>query len=155
MNEYLLQVSAAGRAAARRNDWSTVAACAVEIRKHDDSSPEGYFLAGLVEKALQRHERAEELFRKVLDLEAERYDAAIELASLYSAERRNGAAAALLGEYEGRLSNSPHYLSLAGNVFSQVGMPEKAWPLYKKANELQPSVDAFLEKRATSGVFLG
>ncbi len=155
MNEYLLQVSAAGRNAARRNDWTTVGACAIEIRKHDQNSPEGFFLAGLVDKALDRMESAEVLFAKVLELDSERYDAAIELAHLYSSARRNGDAAALVSKYEETLSNSPLYLTLAGNVYSQIGMPENAWPLYRKANELQPNVDATLEKLATSGVFLG
>jgi tetratricopeptide (TPR) repeat protein len=155
MNEYLLQVSAAGRNAARRKDWTTVGACAIEIRKHDQDSPESFFLAGLVDKAFDRMESAEVLFAKVLELDSERYDAAVELAHLYSSARRNGDAAALVSKYEEKLSNSPHYLNLAGNVYSQVGMPEKAWPLYRQANELQPDVDAFLEKMATSGVFLG
>jgi len=155
MNEYLLQVSAAGRDAASRMDWVTVGACAIEIRKHDDSSPESYFFAGLVEKAFGRNSSAEEHFAKVLQLDADRYDAAIELAQLYSTARRNGDAAALLSQYQDKLSNSPVYLKLAGSVYSQVGLPEKAWPLYKKADELQPGVDSILQNLATSGVFLG
>ncbi len=155
MNDYLLQVSAAGRDAVRRKDWATVGACAVEIRKHDENSPEGYFLAGLVEKAFSRNDSAETFLSKVIELDPERYDAAIELAHLYSSARRNGVAAALVSRYESKLSNSPIYLNVAGSVYSQVGMPDRAWPLYKKASELQPGVDLFQENRATSGVFLG
>jgi len=155
MNDYLRQISAAGRNAVRRKDWTTVGACAIEIRKHDQDSPEGFFLAGLVDKAFDRMESAEALFAKALELDSERYDAAIELAHIYSSARRNGDAAALVNKYEEKLSNSPLYLSLAGSVFSQVGMPEKAWPLYRQANVLQPDADTFLEKLATSGVFLG
>jgi tetratricopeptide (TPR) repeat protein len=155
MNDYLLQVSAAGRTAVRRRDWATVGACALEIRRHDDDSPEGYFLAGLVEKAFERYDRAAEFLSKTVDLDPNRYDAAIELAHLYSTKRRNGDAAALVQEFEDKLTNSPLYLNVAGSVYLQVGMPERAWRLFMKANELQPDVDMFLENIASTGVFLG
>ncbi len=155
MNEYLTQISTAARSAVYKRDWATVNACAQEILKHDNMSPEGYFLSGLAEKASRRPDRAAEDFGKALDLDAERYDAAIELAYQYSAARRNGDAARLVAKYEVNLGNSPLYLNMAGTIYSQVGMPERAWPLFQKANALQPGVDMFQNNLATCGMFLG
>ena len=82
MNERLQQISAMARQSAQRNDWATVHRCADEILKHDAESAEGFFLMGLVEKAAQHPLKAVEAFEKVLELDAERYDAAIELSSV-------------------------------------------------------------------------
>ena len=155
MNEYLQQVSAAARQAAFKRNWATVEACAKEILKHDSTSAEGRFLSGLVEKANNRPEAASVAFEKALELDSGRHDAAIELAYQLSAARRNGEAARLVRRYEEKLANSPLYLNMAGTVYTQVGMSDRAWPLFKKANELQPGVDLFQSNLATSSVFLG
>jgi tetratricopeptide (TPR) repeat protein len=155
MNNYLAQVSAAARSAVSRRDLATLAACTQEILKHDSSSPEGYFLLGLVEKSSKRPEKACEAFSKALELDSGRYDAAIELAHQHSTARRNAAAAALVSTYEAKLTNSPLYLNMAGSVYTEIGMPDKAWPLFTKANELQPGVDLFQADLANCSVFLG
>lgn len=155
MNDYLRQVSATARDAAFKRNWATVDLCAKEILKHDSDSPEGYFLAGLASKAANQSDAASEAFAKALELDADRHDAAIELAYQLSAARRNGEAAALVRQYEEKLANSPLYLNMAGTVYTQIGMPERAWPLFKKANELQPGVDLFQANLATSSMFLG
>ena len=155
MNDYLMQVSATARNAVSRRDWATVSTCAGKILKQDSSSAEGYFLSGLVEKASRREEEALQAFSKAFELDADRYDAAIELAKLYSTARRNGDAAALLSRCENKFQASPLYLNMAGMVYSQIGMIERAWPLFKKANDLQPGVDTIQANLATSSVFLG
>ena len=155
MNERLARISAIARKAVQHQDWTTVDTCAQEILRHDNASPEGHFLAGLVMKASNRPVKATEAFARALELDADRYDAAIELADQHSIARRNADAAALLSEYVGRLSNSPLYLDKAGTVYSDIGMPERAWPLYKKANELQPRVDIFQANFAACSVYLG
>ena len=151
----LSQISVIGRKAVRAQDWETVAACANEILKRDNSSAEGYFLTGIVERVSQKPLMATAAFERALALDADRYDAAIELANQYSISRRNREVAALLGKYEEKLGNSPMYLDLAGTVYTEIGMPEKAWPLYKKANALQPGVDLFQANLAACGVYLG
>jgi len=155
MNEYLRQVSAAARNAVSKRNWPTVDACAREILSKNNNSPEGYFLSGLVEKAADRPEQASAAFTKALELDDERYDASVELAFQHSSARRNADAAALVTKYEVKLDNSPLYLNMAGSVYSQVGMPEKAWPLFKKATKLQPGVDLFQANLASSGMSLG
>lgn len=155
MNEQLAQFSAIARNAVQHQDWGTVDTCAQEILGRDSASPEGYFLTGLVMKASNRPVKASEAFAKSLELDAGRYDAAIELADQHSIARRNGEAAVLLSRYEGALGNSPLYLDKAGTVYSDIGMPERAWPLYKKANELQPRVDLFQANLAACSVYLG
>lgn len=155
MTGNLSQISITGRRAVQSQDWATVAACANEILRHDSNSAEGYFLTGIVERISQRPVRAAAAFEKALALDADRYDAAIELANQYSVSRRNADATALLEKYAAKLDNSPMYLDLAGTVYTEIGLPQKAWPLYKKANALQPGVDLFQANLAACGVFLG
>lgn len=155
LKNYLSRLSATGRKAVESQDWHTVAACANEILRQDANSAEGYFLTGLVERVSQRPAKAVRAFEKVLELDADRYDAAVELASLYSIARRNGDVAALLEKYEDKLGNSPMYLDLAGTVYTGIGMHLKAWPLFKQAVALQPGVDLFQANFAACGVFLG
>lgn len=151
----LSQVSITARKAVRSQDWVTVAACANEILRRDKDGAEGYFLTGLVEKVQQKPLKSIAAFEKALELNPDRYDAAIELASQYSISRRNGEVAALLEKYEERLSNSPMYLDLAGTVYTEIGMAQKAWNLYKKANALQPDIDLFQANLANCAVYLG
>ena len=155
MNEHLAQLSTVARNAVQRQDWKTVHTCAQEIQRRDSASPEGYFLIGLVMRASNRPVKATQAFARALELDADRYDAAIELADQLAIAHRNGEAAVLLSNYEGVLGNSPLYLDKAGTVYSEIGMPERAWPLYKKANELQPRVDLFQANLAACSVFLG
>jgi len=139
----------------RYQDWATVEACAKEILRQDKTSAEGYFLTGVVERVSRRTVMAIQAFEKALALDADRYDAAIELANQYSVARRNGEAATLIARYEEKLGNSPMYLDLAGTVYTEIGLSQKAWPLYKKANALQPGIDLFQANLATCGVYLG
>jgi len=148
-------MSEIARKAVSSQDWETVAACANSILQQDMSNAEGYFLTGLVERVSNRPVRAAQAFEKTLELDANRYDAAIELANQYSVARRNAEAADLLAKYQDKLENSPKYLDSAGTVYTEIGMPEKAWPLYVKANKLQPDVDLFQANIAACGVYLG
>jgi len=155
MNEDQSVFSVMARQAVQKRDWPAVSNCARELLKQNTDSPEGHFLTGLVEKAAERPARASAAFATALDSDAGRYDAAIELANQHCIARRNSEAAALLARYEGMLDNSPMYLDMAGTVYSDIGMPELAWPLYRRANELQPGVDLFQANLASCGVFLG
>ena len=136
-------------------DWATVHLCANGILNRDANEPEGYFFLGLIEKASGHPKKAIEAFEKVIELDASRYDAAVELAGQYSISRRNGEVAALLGRYETKLGSSPRYLDMAGTVYSEVGLPDKAWPLYQKANELQPDVALLKSNLASCAVYVG
>jgi tetratricopeptide (TPR) repeat protein len=155
MTSELERMAATGRRAVQSNDWPTVGACATEILKRDQDHPEGHFLLGLAEKVAQRPAKAAAAFAKVLELDAGRYDAAVELANQHSIGRRNADAAALLASYEPKLVNSPRYLDMAATIYTEIGMAEKAWPLYQQANQLQPDVPLFQANLAACGVYLG
>ena len=155
MQPTIQHLSALARHAVPRKDWATVERCAQAILARDDASAEGHFLNGLAEKAARRPLRALTAFSRVLELDPNRYDAAIELANQYSVARRNADAAELLARYVDRLSGSPRYLDLAGTVYTDIGMPEKAWPLYRRAVDLQPGVALLEANLAASSVFLG
>ncbi len=155
MNDNLAQLSTTARAAAQKKDWATVQAAASEIIRQDKNSPEGHFLLGLVEKASHRRVNAIDAFETALQLDDSRYDAAIELADQLIISRRNGDAIALIEKHKGRLGNSPRYLDMAGTVLSAIGMNHEAWPLYQRANELQPDIELFQANLAACGVFVG
>ncbi len=155
MNERLQQISTMARQSAQRNDWATVHRCADEILKHDAESAEGFFLMGLVEKAAQHPLKAVEAFEKVLELDAERYDAAIELSSQYVTSLRYEEATRLIARYKSYLNNSPRYLDMAATNYTSMSLSAEAWPLYKKANELQPNIGLFQANLAACAVFLG
>jgi tetratricopeptide (TPR) repeat protein len=155
MTSEISRLSQAAQRARRSGDWATVARCSNQIIQQDQSSAEGYFLAGLVERVQDKPVKAAQAFEKALELDAKRYDAAVELASQYSIARRNSETAALLAKYEESLANSPMYLDMAGKVYTDIGMPQRAWPLFKKATSLQPGVDLFQANLAACNVYLG
>ena len=155
MTNKLSQISLAARRAMRSQDWATVDACAQEILRQDKTSAEGYYLTGIIGKVSQKPVVAAQAFEKALALDAIRYDAAIELANQYKIAERNAEALGLLEKYESALGNSPMYLDLAGTIYSDLGLSQQAWPLYKKANALQPDIDLFQANLATCAVYLG
>lgn len=154
-NEDIKRISTTARRAVELQDWAVVDKCAKALLAHAADDAEGHFLTGLVENASRRPVRAAQAFARALELDPERYDAAIELAHQHCIGRRNAEAAALIGQYAGKLGNSPRYLDMAGTVYTQIGLPERAWPLYERANALQPGVDLFQANRAACGVYLG
>jgi tetratricopeptide (TPR) repeat protein len=149
------RLSFTARQAASHRDWATVRNCAEAILSADKDDPEGLFLLGLSEKAAQRPRKAVSAFERVLRLDPRRYDAAVELATQYSIARRNGDVLTMLEKYQGHLGNSPRYLDMAATTYTEIGMPEKAWPLYLKAVELQPEISLFQANLAACAVYVG
>ena len=148
-------ISTEGRRAAATRDWGRVRSCGLEIRRLAPRDPEGPFLLGLAEKAAGRPQQAADSFLEALELSAERYDAAIELAFQCVLLNRHREAVELLDGNRSRLSNSPRYLNLAGEGYARMGMYEEAWPLYERALELQPDVEIFQANLAACAVYLG
>jgi len=136
-------------------DWATVHLCANGILSRSQHEPDGLFLLGLVEKASEHPKKAIAAFEAVLRLDDKRYDAAVELAGQYSMGRRNVEVDELLCRYEASLANSPKYLDMAGTIYTEIGMPERAWPFYKKACELQPEISLFQANLASCAVYVG
>jgi tetratricopeptide (TPR) repeat protein len=155
VNSNKQRLSTTARRAASHRDWPTVRNCAEAILSADKNDPEGLFLLGLTEKAARRPRKAVSVFEQVLRLDSGRYDAAVELATQYSIARRNGDVRAILEEYQDHLGNSPRYLDMAATTYTEIGMPEKAWPLYQKAVELQPEINLFQANLAACAVYVG
>jgi tetratricopeptide (TPR) repeat protein len=147
-------IAAAGQAMAQKN-WLLVQNLADLILRADPQNADGHYLTGTVHRAQRRSSDAIDAFKKGLELDPRRYDIAIQLANSYSITRRNSDAAEILGEYEDHLYDNPHFLDLAGTIYTEIGLSEKAWPLFKRANELQPNIDVFQANLATCAVFLG
>ena len=155
MNSYTERVSKAARTAAQARDWTTVRRCAQQILKLNKNSAEGHFLAGLAEKGNNRPAQAKRAFSKAIRFDSARYDAAVELAVQHVRLSEYGDAVALLRRYESALDNSPRYLEMAATLYVNAGLPDRAWPLYGRASELQPGVPSLEAKRAACSVFVG
>lgn len=155
MNNEIRNLSVAAHRAVVQQDWATVDICANGILQRAPGHIDGLFLYGLVQKAAERPKQAVEAFEAVLAQNSERYDAAIELASQYSVARRNEDVLRLISHYADAIQNSPKYLNLAGTVYTEIGLPEKAWPLFQKANELQPGTPLLQANLASCAVYVG
>ena len=155
VNAYIERVSSAARRAAEARDWNQVRACAKEILDRQWDNAEGRFLLGLAEQASNRQEQAIKAFSRAIRLDEDRYDAAVELAGLYLKANRYGDAVALLRRYAPMLDNSPRYLDMAGTILTRAGLPAEAWPMFRKANELQPGIDSLRANLAECAVFVG
>lgn len=155
MDERVAALSTQARGAVQARDWATVERSAEALVAVAPGHPEGHFLAGLAHKAATRPLKAIAAFELALELDPTRYDAAVELAGQYSFARRNGESAALLDRYVGQLVNSPRYLDMAATTYTEIGLPERAWPLYCKAVELQPEIDLFQGNKAACAVYVG
>lgn len=155
MNSYLKQVSMTGRQAVQARNWVQVKACAKEILSRARDSAEGHFLMGLAEKAANRRDAAVNAFTRAINLEEGRYDAAVELAGLYMKGHQYGTATELLRQHESFMDNSPRYLDMAGTIYVNAGQPEKGWPLFRRANELQPGVQSLQANYAACSVYVG
>ena len=155
MSRYVDSRSDAARRAAQSRDWRTVRVCAREILKVHKTSAEGHFLNGLAEKAASRAEPARRAFTRALHHDQARYDAAIELAGQLLQLHEHGEAVALLDRHTLAAQASPKYLEMAATLYSNAGLPGQAWPLYRRADELQPGVPSLQAKLAACAVFVG
>lgn len=155
MNSRIQQLSSDARRAAQARDWRRVKELARDILNRQRDSAEGRFLLGLAEKAAGRREQAIAAFRRAIELDQGRYDAAVELAGEYLQQNRFGDAVELLGRYEQLLDNSPLYLDRAAAVYINAGVPDRAWPLLQRANQLQPGIDSLQAHLAECAVFVG
>jgi thioredoxin-like negative regulator of GroEL len=148
-------LSSRARAAAQDRDWRTVQTCAAGILRQGPNDAEGHFLAGLAARGLNRPAEAVAAFRRALELDDRRYDAAIELAALLLASGRHLDALKLVEANEDRLGDSPMYLDLAGTLYSRMALHERAAPLYERAVRLQPDAEPLLGNLAACRVFMG
>jgi len=155
MQDKLSRLSREARQAVQQRSWPQVAMLAQQIKQEFKDDPEGYFLAGLAAKSARANHQATSEFELALKLDANRYDAAVELANQYLFLLRHGAAYQLLKQHEHQLGNSPFYLDMAGKIYTALGMHVDAWPLYEKANQLQPGLDTLRVNLASCGVLLG
>lgn len=155
MDAELKRLSVAARRAMSDGDWGRVGSIAVELRRQAPREPEGAFLMGMAQKAARRPEAAADYFEQALALDATRYDAAIELASLRLGMNRHAESRALLDAYTPQLGNSPLYLEMAGAAYLAMSLHEDAWQALSLANARQPGVPRIQARLATAAVYVG
>lgn len=148
-------LSARARSAAQAAQWPVVESCAKQLLRQDRNSAEGHFLLGLASRAARLLPEAARRFQAALSADSNRYDAAVELADVYLALQQHPQSFRLLEDYRERLNNSPRYLDLAATTYTHLGMPEKAWPLHQRANELQPNVQKLQANMAACAIQVG
>jgi thioredoxin-like negative regulator of GroEL len=119
------------------------------------ASAESSFLLGLLERARQHPKLAADAFAKALAINPERYDAQVELAALQVVLQDPNQAMELLGSLPREAQNSPMYLNLAGSVYSELAVPELAFPLFQQALALQPDSELIRANLAACAVFMG
>ncbi len=154
-HDNLARLGATARRAARAKNWTLVRDCTREILKQDKRSSEGWFLTGLLENAAGQRQKAVAAFSRSIQYDPRRYDSAVELASLCQAFLHHREALSLLKKYEPGLAKNPWYLDMAAGVYARLGLHDKAWPLYLRANELQPDIDRFQANLAACAVKVG
>jgi tetratricopeptide (TPR) repeat protein len=146
---------AAGHQAAHAKDWTRVRAIGHEVQRLSRRNPDGPFLLGLAAKARGNIADAARYFSRALECDAQRYDAAIELAFAEVLQNRHAKARSLLDDSRIKIGNNPMYLNLAGETYSRMSLHEDAWQLFQQASRLQPNVDRFEFNLATTAVYVG
>ena len=147
-------VSTARQAIARK-DIGTLARTADAILNINPLSDEGLYLMGKAAFLQKDMTRAERSLRQAFDVNPKRHDAAIELAHIFSRSRRNGEALSLINAAIPLIQNSPKYLDLAGTILVEIGLSDQAFPLYKRANALQPNAPILQANLANCAVYVG
>lgn len=110
---------------------------------------------GMSQKVLKNPARAAQFFKRALELNGDRYDAAIELANQHIVLNKHQEARELLTQYVERLPDNALYFDLAGHAWFVMGHYEDAWPLFERAVKLDPNAEAFQVHKAACAVFLG
>ena len=155
MTQTITDLTNKTRFAIQSRDWEAARRSANELVQLDKKNAESHYLLGMIEKVTKNPAKARVAFKQALTLDPERYDVAIELANQYAIARRNAEADSVLEQYIPKLDKSPVYLDLAGCVYTDIGLAQKAYPLFKRATELQPGVDLFQANLASSAVYAG
>ena len=155
MNNPIQQLSNDARRSAQAGDWGRVKACAREILSRRRNSAEGRFLLGLAEEATGRSKQAIKSFAAAIDLDQDRYDAALALAGVHMNLGRFNEAVDLVKRYESLIDTSPRYLDQAARIYINVGLADRAVPLLRKAVELQPEAEPLRANLAECLVFIG
>jgi tetratricopeptide (TPR) repeat protein len=151
----LLSIAEIAKKAIGRRDWQTLEVAASKLCSEYPNEPETFFVTGVLARARGQYDEAQRSFEHGLTLAPERYDLAVELASLYGRILRHGEAFTLLNKVTSLLCDSPLYCDMAGSVLIGLGMPDRALPLAQRAHELQPEVDVFAANLAHCLSFVG
>ena len=155
MSDQIKQLSSDARRAIAARDWSAVNGAALSILSIQKNNAEGLYLLGLSQTAGSQGQQAIQSFSDCLGVDSERYDAAVELATLHWLSANHQSATDLLDSYQSKLANSPKYLFLAAETYSKLGLHGKAWPLYQLADRLQPGTDSLQAAMAACATRVG
>ncbi len=155
MSTELNQLLNAGQHALVQQNWQDVEQIKGVLQQNFPDNAQTHYYSGVAARVRNQVPEAIESFSEALRIDESRYDIAVELANMYSISRQNGLAADLLEKYVPRLNDSPRFSDLAGTIYTEIGLAERALPLFKRACELQPEAQIFKANLATCAIFLG
>ncbi|MCH5374193.1 MAG: sulfotransferase [Planctomycetes bacterium] len=121
----------------------------------DERNADGWFLRGLAAGSRRAYREAYAAFSSVLEADPKRFDAALELAAVCLAMLRHGEAAAMLEEIAPSLESNPKLLFRAAEIYTRLGLHDQAWPLYLRADQLQPESSRVQASLAACAVLVG
>lgn len=155
MNKPSTILSQRARSFASQGRWDQVFKIASEMQVAFPTLSEGFFMGGMSCKFMGQLTRAQELFEQTLNIDAKRYDAAIELAEIFYQFGKFSQSVEFLIKYQSSLDNSSYYLVNAASIYTRLGLHLEAWQLLSKANEVQPNVPKIQAALADASVLLG
>mgnify|MGYP005989197021 CR=1 FL=1 len=155
MSAELNQFINAGQQALQQQNWPLLEQISGQMLQKFPKVAQSHYLRGVVCRVKRDVPQAIDAFIQGLELDDKRYDIAVELANMYSLSRQNSKAAELLDQYVAALDNSPRFADLAGTIYTEIGLSDRALPLFKRAYELQPEAQIFKANLATCAVFTG
>ena len=149
------EFSQTARAMIQQQRYAEVIVFSKQIQVIHPNAAEVHFVLGLAEKRSRNLQGAKQSFEKAINLDTQRYDAAIELAELLVVEGDFKHAFFILTHNEPKLVKSSYYLNIAGTCYTKIGMHEKAWESFKLADKVQPNTDSILANLADCAVLMG
>lgn len=135
--------------------WEKIGAIAKELVVDYPKAIDGHYLMGKVAQRENRLNDAAIHLSNALSIDSSRYDIAIDLAECHVQILENDKALELINQYSDTIANSPRHLTNAGSCLVNMGLTEKAVPLYERALQLQPDITLFKSNLANAMEFMG
>ena len=145
------------RTAWRHGELTAMKTLLVEIERRNPIEPQDEisFFRGLVAKYEGRFADAIAAFETSMQCNEKRHDSTIELAKLKCYFFEFEQAYKLINDCQGDFSNSPVYLTMAGECLITLGLPDRALPHFERAHNLQPNIHQFAMNLASCLSFVG
>lgn len=138
----------------RAGAWTELNSLCRKLLTTWPQEPQGHYLAGTLAGQAEKYGVASKAFEHVLQLDPNRYDAAVQLARCCVRTGQHARARQLVETALPKLSNNAYLLDVAASVFSHIGLQREAYAAYSSALAIEPNNDLILSNLAASAVFV-